>query len=103
MLAALADTTYRHVDHLAVPPGRNYIAQPLSTKPGQGIMLSTAFLLRHLIVWKVFAPRNTLGVVELLCVDVLVTVGLWLGVGRIVSRIIRVFCVAGTEGQECGA
>ena len=65
-------------------------------------MLSTAFLLRHLIVWKVFTPRNTLGVVELLCVDVLVTV-LWLGVGRIVSRIICVFCVAGAEGQEYGA
>ena len=49
------------------------------------------------MVWKVFAPQYMLGVVELLCVDVLVTVGLWLGVGRIVSRIICMICVASAE------
>lgn len=56
-----------------------------------GSALSAAVLRRHLMVWKVFAPRYMLGVVELICVDVAVLVGLWLGVGRIVSRITRVF------------
>jgi len=31
------------------------------------------------------------GAVELLCVDVVMFVGLWLGVGQIVSRITRMF------------
>ena len=60
-------------------------------------MLSAAFLLQQLMVWKVFALRYILGVVELLCVDVPVTVGLWLGVGLIVSRIICMVCVANAE------
>jgi phosphatidylinositol glycan class O len=51
------------------------------------------------IVWKVFAPRYMLGAVELISVDVAVLVGLWIGVGRIVSRITRVFALpAGTPG-----
>jgi GPI ethanolamine phosphate transferase 3 subunit O len=58
-----------------------------------GSALSAAVLRRHLMVWKVFAPRYMLGAVELLCVDVAVLVGLWLGVGRIVSRITRVFAL----------
>jgi hypothetical protein len=33
------------------------------------------------------------GAVELICMDVAVLVGLWLGVGRIVSRITRVFAL----------
>ena len=60
-------------------------------------MLSAAFLLRYLIVWKVFAPRYMLGMVERLCMDVVVAVGLWLGAGLIVSRIICMLCVAGAE------
>jgi GPI ethanolamine phosphate transferase 3 subunit O len=56
-----------------------------------GSALSAALLRRHLMVWKVFAPRYMLGAVELICVDVAVLVGLWLGVGRIVSRITHLF------------
>ena len=56
-----------------------------------GSAFSAALLRRHLMVWKVFAPRYMLGAIELLCVDVVVLVGLWLGVGRIVGRITRVF------------
>ena len=56
-----------------------------------GSALSAAWLRRHLMVWKVFAPRYMLGAIELLCVDLAVLVGLWLGVGRIVSRITRMF------------
>jgi phosphatidylinositol glycan class O len=58
-----------------------------------GSALSAAVLRRHLMVWKVFAPSFMLGAVELICVDAAVLVGLWLGVGRIVSRITRVFAL----------
>ena len=58
-----------------------------------GSAISAALLRRHLMVWKVFAPRYMLGAVELICVDVAVLVGLWLGVGRIISRITRVFAL----------
>ena len=58
------------------------------------------------MVWKVFAPQYMLGVIELLCVDFAVMVGLWLGVGRIVRRITRVFELpasssgGSTDGQQ---
>jgi len=58
-----------------------------------GSALSAAWLRRHLMVWKVFAPRYMLGAVELLCVDFAVLGGLWLGVGRIVTRITRMFAL----------
>jgi phosphatidylinositol glycan class O len=58
-----------------------------------GSALSAALLRRHLMVWKVFAPRYMLAAVELVCVDVALLGGLWLGVGRIVGRITRVFTV----------
>ncbi|KAH9995319.1 hypothetical protein BJV77DRAFT_1059736 [Russula vinacea] len=65
-----------------------------------GSALSAALLRRHLMVWKVFAPRYMLGAVELLCVDFVVLVGLWLGVGRIVSRITRVFELPAPKGND---
>jgi hypothetical protein len=37
-----------------------------------------------------------LGAVELICADVAVLVGLWLGVGRIFSRVTRVFALPTT-------
>ena len=58
-----------------------------------GSALSAAWLRRHLMVWKVFAPRYMLGAVELLCVDIAVLTGLWLGVGRVVTRITRMFAL----------
>ena len=58
-----------------------------------GSALSAAWLRRHLMVWKVFAPRYMLGAVELLCVDIAVLAGLWLGVGRVVTRINRMFAL----------
>jgi phosphatidylinositol glycan class O len=67
-----------------------------------GSALSAALLRRHLMVWKVFAPRYMLGAVELLCVDVAVLVGLWLGVGRIVSRITRVFALPPPRANSSG-
>ena len=68
-----------------------------------GSALSAAWLRRHLMVWKVFAPRYMLGAVELLCVDVAVLGGLWLGVGRILTRISRMFSLpAPTTGTSSG-
>ena len=44
-------------------------------------MVSARLLPRHLMVWRVFALRYMLdAIIELLCVDVAVLVGLWLGV-----------------------
>ncbi|KAF8465166.1 hypothetical protein DFH94DRAFT_784111 [Russula ochroleuca] len=56
-----------------------------------GSALGAALRWPHLMLWKVFALRCMLDVVELLCVDAVVLVGLWLGIGRIVIRITRVF------------
>ena len=58
-----------------------------------GSALSAAWLRRHLMVWRVFAPRYMFGAVELLCVDVAMFVGLWLGIGQIVSHITRMFAL----------
>ena len=58
-----------------------------------GSALSAAYLRRHLMVWKVSALRYMLGAVELLCIDLVVLGGLWLGVGRVVTRITRMFAL----------
>ncbi|KAI9513378.1 hypothetical protein F5148DRAFT_1155355 [Russula earlei] len=57
---------------------------------GTSLALGAAWLRRHLMVWKVFAPRYMLGALELLLVDAAVLVGVGLGVGRSVSRISRI-------------
>jgi len=46
------------------------------------------------MVWKVSALRYMLGAVELLCIDLAVLGGLWLGVGRVVTRITRMFALS---------
>ena len=103
------DTTSYSSPHDATPISQARIAVLAAIRAALGISqyfaalllgsaLSAAVLRRHLMVWKVFAPRYMLGAVELICVDVAVLVGLWLGVGHIVSRITRVFAlVAETE------
>jgi len=58
-----------------------------------GSALSAAWLRRHLMVWKVFAPRYMVGALELLFVDLALLVGIGLGVGRVVSRIERLFAL----------
>jgi len=55
------------------------------------------------MVWKVFAPRYMPGAVELLCVDIAVLGGLWLGVSRIATRITRMFALpAQTASMSSG-
>lgn len=56
-----------------------------------GTAMSAAILRRHLMVWKVFAPRFMTGVLGVLVVDVAVLVGVGLGVERITYRIGRLF------------
>ena len=58
-----------------------------------GSALSAAWLRRHLMVWKVFAPRYMLGAVLLLFVDAAVLCGLWVGVARIVGRVAPLFAL----------
>ncbi len=56
-----------------------------------GAAVSAAVLRRHLMVWKVFAPRFIAAVLELLAVDVAVLVGTGVGVERVVRRVARLF------------
>ncbi len=56
-----------------------------------GSALSAAWLRRHLMVWKVFAPRYMFAAVLLLLVDAAVLCGLWIGVARVVGRVARMF------------
>ncbi|KAH9048341.1 hypothetical protein EDB84DRAFT_1556964 [Lactarius hengduanensis] len=58
-----------------------------------GSALSAAWLRRHLMVWKVFAPRYMLAAVLLLLVDAAVLCGLWIGVARVVGRVARMFAL----------
>ena len=64
-----------------------------------GSALSAAWLRRHLMVWKVFAPRYMLGAMELLFVDLALLVGIGLGVGRVVGRISRLFALPVPSGS----
>ncbi|PFH53640.1 hypothetical protein AMATHDRAFT_1276 [Amanita thiersii Skay4041] len=56
-----------------------------------GAAMSAAILRRHLMVWKVFAPRFMTAAVQLLVVDASVLVGASVGVGRVVEKIGLVF------------
>ncbi|KAF8803969.1 phosphoethanolamine N-methyltransferase [Phlegmacium glaucopus] len=52
-----------------------------------GTSVSAAILRRHLMVWKVFAPRFMVAVLELLTVDVAVVLGVGVGVQRVAERV----------------
>ena len=56
-----------------------------------GTAVSAAMLRRHLMVWKVFAPRFMTGVLGLIVVDVAVLIGVGVGVERIAYRINGLF------------
>ena len=56
-----------------------------------GTSVSAAILRRHLMVWKVFAPRFIAAVLELLAVDVAVILGVGVGVQRVAGRISTMF------------
>ncbi|KAF7331568.1 GPI ethanolamine phosphate transferase 3 [Mycena kentingensis (nom. inval.)] len=62
-----------------------------------GTAVSAAILRRHLMVWKVFAPRFMLALVQMLVVDVGVLIGFGVGVQRIGGRVAGMF--RGVEAQ----
>ncbi|KAJ7433936.1 hypothetical protein FB451DRAFT_1312941 [Mycena latifolia] len=62
-----------------------------------GTAVSAAILRRHLMVWKVFAPRFMAAVVELVVVDVGVLIGFGAGVQRVGGRVSQMFRGVGTQ------
>ena len=57
-----------------------------------GTAASAAILRQHSMVWKVFAPRFMLGVLEVLVIDDVVLVGgVAVGVERIAGRVEKLF------------
>lgn len=56
-----------------------------------GTSVSAAILRRHLMVWKVFAPRFMTAVLELLAVDLAVLIGIGVGLERIAHRLSKTF------------
>ena len=56
-----------------------------------GTSVSAAILRRHLMVWKVFAPRFMAAVLELLAVDVAIILGVGVGVQRVAGRVSMMF------------
>ncbi|KAJ7123819.1 hypothetical protein C8R43DRAFT_1076204 [Mycena crocata] len=62
-----------------------------------GTAVSAAILRRHLMVWKVFAPRFMAAVVELIVVDVGVLIGFGVGVQRVGGRVAKMFHGVATQ------
>ncbi|KDQ28279.1 hypothetical protein PLEOSDRAFT_1042398 [Pleurotus ostreatus PC15] len=56
-----------------------------------GTAVSAAILRRHLMVWKVFAPRFMLGALSVVVVDIGVLLGVGLGVARIAGKVEGMF------------
>ncbi|KAL0576206.1 mannose-ethanolamine phosphotransferase gpi13 [Marasmius crinis-equi] len=56
-----------------------------------GTAISAAILRRHLMVWKVFAPRFMAAALGVLVVDVSAIVGVGLGLSRVAARVEEVF------------
>ena len=56
-----------------------------------GSAACAAWLRRHLMVWKIFAPRFMLAAATVLVVDLAVLFGVAVGVGRVSGRVSRLF------------
>jgi phosphatidylinositol glycan class O len=56
-----------------------------------GTASSTAILRRHLMVWKVFAPRFMLAGVTVLAVDAALALGLFVGLARVNKKVAAAF------------
>lgn len=64
-----------------------------------GSAISSAWLRRHLMVWKVFAPRFMSAAGSLVAVDVAVLVGVGVGVWRITGQVTKVFGGMGPQRE----
>ncbi|KAJ6632149.1 alkaline-phosphatase-like protein [Mycena sp. CBHHK59/15] len=62
-----------------------------------GTSVSAAILRRHLMVWKVFAPRFMAAVLDIAAVDVGVLIGVGLGVERVGKRVAQMFHGVATQ------
>ncbi|KAF9002881.1 hypothetical protein BDQ17DRAFT_1356258 [Cyathus striatus] len=56
-----------------------------------GTSVSAAILRRHLMVWKVFAPRFVSGFIQMIMVDIAILFGVGVGVQHITSRVAAMF------------
>mgnify|MGYP001214737887 CR=1 FL=1 len=65
-----------------------------------GTSVSAAILRRHLMVWKIFAPRFMAAVLGVLAVDVAVLFGEGVGVERVTKRVSEFFQVKGGEKSQ---
>ncbi|KAI0668210.1 hypothetical protein C8Q78DRAFT_1049147 [Trametes maxima] len=57
----------------------------------------SAWLRRHLMVWKIFAPRFMLSALSLVAVDLAVLFGVGVGVGRVSERVSRLFAAMNSK------
>jgi phosphatidylinositol glycan class O len=67
-----------------------------------GSALSAGILRRHLMVWKIFAPRFMASVVGMIIVDLAVLLGIAVGAKRVRDRVGKVFqnMEGGTESKS---
>ena len=65
-----------------------------------GSAASSAWLRRHLMVWKIFAPRFMNAAATMIAVDVAVLLGVGFGVGRITSQADKLFGGMGQRQAE---
>ncbi|KDQ57371.1 hypothetical protein JAAARDRAFT_179059 [Jaapia argillacea MUCL 33604] len=83
-------------------PSSSSLARKESVRASLGVMLyfgvclvgsagGVAWLRRHLMVWKIFAPRFMSAAAGLVVVDLGVLVGYGVGVGRVVGRVGEMF------------
>ena len=59
-----------------------------------------AWLRRHLMVWKIFAPRFMLAASTVLVVDLAVLFGVAVGVGRVSGRVSRLFAAMNPDKAQ---
>ncbi|KAF9222154.1 hypothetical protein BS17DRAFT_709200 [Gyrodon lividus] len=83
-----------------LPPPRGLVSSSL--RAGLGFMLYFTIILlgsatcatvlrRHLMVWKIFAPRYMFAAVSVVAIDIGVVVGVGIGVSRVRERIEKIF------------
>ncbi|KAI0354459.1 hypothetical protein OH77DRAFT_1504820 [Trametes cingulata] len=83
-------------------PGADIKIRADALRAGLGMMLyhatlllssaiCSAWLRRHLMVWKIFAPRFMLSAVTVVVVDLAVLFGVGVGVGRVSERVSKLF------------
>ncbi|KAH9850999.1 hypothetical protein C2E23DRAFT_781710 [Lenzites betulinus] len=69
-----------------------------------GLLLSSAvcaaWLRRHLMVWKIFAPRFMLAAITVIVVDLAVLMGVGVGVGRVAGRVSKLFAAMNTKANQ---